>query len=620
MSYTLIDSTRLTPFELVPFTSHGHSYNNNANTADVNSQFNYRLAARLQTLPLNQQGVGGNRLDQCLGVIQSTWTTGSRGLVTLICLINDVSLFDSSTTTTVEAFRSCLVYLTAQSIASITSIAVVFGPGWTSGVSSTANSYVDLAWIGDAAYILIGFTASAGGTVVIKNSAGTTLATVVTGGYGADFTGSVLMSGFGAGNHTVRLTLSSGTATIVGIATLSPTPPVIAWLQEGAITGFTTSQNTLMMTTYPTAMRSMLGGFPSVIQIPFDAGWDSSTMLGSDSKHPNDKGHAYWARRVQAVLAAAIPNFQQGLNRMLAASSNIATYTPPAASYIGAGATIPAQVIGLTATAANQVSLVWSKPNDGGATMTGYVIKFRNPAGSGGYTNLITVPPTQVSYVIGNGLNQSSTDFIVAAQNSIGTGADSASSTCIPGAPIVVIASDAFNEGTSASPVTPTATTVGNKTWNTVVNSGAAVFTANGSSLSVITSSTVPHFIEDSGSANGSISIIIVGGIYCALVFRWTDINNFLVAGLSNNAFFFQKCVAGTFTSIALTSPPVFTTGTQVKAVCNGTTITLVIGGVIVYSGVPGVQATATKHGVGAGANKSLSVSNFLHTDSLLTP
>lgn len=126
--------------------------------------------------------------------------------------------------TTAEAFQSPLAYLTAHAFQGATGSTFVYGPGWTSGTTSIVGFYGDLLFNGDAAYLLVNFVTGAGGTLAVKNAAGTTVASVVTGGHKQNLNGALKLAGFGAGDHTPALPHDGNGNHSWGSHTLPDTP------------------------------------------------------------------------------------------------------------------------------------------------------------------------------------------------------------------------------------------------------------------------------------------------------------------------------------------------------------------------------------------------------------
>lgn len=95
-----------------------------------------------------------------------------------------------------------------------------------------------------------------------------------------------------------------------------------------------------------------------------------------------------------------------------------------------AGATVPAQVTGLTLGVATSTTqpLTWTAPSNGGSAITDYVIQW-SPAGAGTWTTFADGTSTTAATTV-TGLSASTSyDYRVAAVNAIGTGANSSTAT-----------------------------------------------------------------------------------------------------------------------------------------------------------------------------------------------
>jgi|SRR5882724_1321706 len=329
MSFNNARSIKIPSLELVRYDAFGHSYvqgqNNDSGTAFVD-----RFKARQGLGTYSNRGANGTRTDEMLVSIIANHPTDTRGLVSFMGALNDVGAYldVAGATTTKECFRSCLAYLTSRAILAKTDPGFVYNGTWASGASSTVGSYVDFSFTGDGAYVLFAYVTTTGGTATITNVAGsTTYANVTTGSYKQNFNGAVKVAGLGAGSHTVRITVASGTITMVGATIVSANPPIVLWCKEGsypALEAIPTSK-ALLFNNYHPAMAAVVPDFPTCITVPVGAGWDYTTMIGPDLVHPNQKGHAYLAQQME--LALINQPFVQGLNLMTALTSG--TYATP---------------------------------------------------------------------------------------------------------------------------------------------------------------------------------------------------------------------------------------------------------------------------------------------------
>lgn len=323
------------PFlEQVRLWAFGHSYQNGA-TAGPLSQ---RLASRnfMNFSGASNKAAAGTTPGQAVSQIRSaggfnglSGPSTLDGLVTMCSLINNCS----DATTIAEQYRAFFANAVYGPIA-ITTSSFAFTGTWSSGVSSTVGSYFDFAFNGDSAYIATSFfTGGGGGTVTVKYS-GTSDAvaqTVTTGAWAEAFPGVIKLAGFGPGRHTVRVTLTAGTVTILGGLLLASTPPTVLWCKEGAIPAKDSAANTLMTTTVPNAVAPILADFPTVIAVGVDGAWDQNTMI-YDGTHLNDKGLVYWADLMERALAQV--GFRGGQNYTSSTAAGIVNYnTLPAPGY-----------------------------------------------------------------------------------------------------------------------------------------------------------------------------------------------------------------------------------------------------------------------------------------------
>lgn len=313
----------------------GHSFGTANTAADLESTPALRLSMRHLTKTPAINAVGGSLMPDIQAKVAATWPVNSRGLAFIAdgC-VNDRNVYgdDAGATTTREAFRSGLAYLTAAAVQSIATAAFSFDTSWSAGASSTVASVFNFAFTGPTAHLLVGYVATAGGTVEIYDGA-TLLTTITTGGYKRAFTGAVKIAGLGSGTHQLTGKLVSGAATIVGLAIMGDTPPVVVWDNAGNGTGGAAAGARLAL--YQDTCAQVLPDFPTVVRVPAGSGWDVATMLG-DSLHRNDRGNFYAFTQIEAALRAYLgQGFRQGLNalsRMTASTpyvSAIATSAGP---------------------------------------------------------------------------------------------------------------------------------------------------------------------------------------------------------------------------------------------------------------------------------------------------
>jgi len=340
---------------------------------------------------------------------------------------NDVNQYAPAANynTTTEAFRSCCVYATAQKITGF-----VFGPGWTSGTTSTVGSYADFAFTSSSVYLLVQFTTGSGGTITITNSAGATVATINTGSYLQTFTGSVLLSGFSASAATtLRATVTAGTATLVSVAVPAANPPVIVWFSIPN-RGFGTTDTAGAAQVEAQIVADVLPAFPTVMQVTAGPNWNYSSMLNtasSGASHPNSLGNFNNADQIEYALAeyfsanlsSGTYGFVQGPNSLI----NPNAYTIPTPSITLPGATVPAAPGSPATSTVLGITITWTEPTDGGSTLTGYVVQ-TSPTGAGTWTTQATFTnPATLRAVLTTLTGGTAYDVRVAATNAVGTGA-----------------------------------------------------------------------------------------------------------------------------------------------------------------------------------------------------
>lgn len=282
------------------------------------------------------RAVAGTRSDQILSAVKTNWSPNSRGIVGIAAgLFNDSTQYGDTTgtTTAAEAFRSIFEYLTARARVDTNSVSWGFSTGdWTAGASSTVTAEAYLTFTGDAVVLLVEAATGAGGTLLVENETGTDLATITTGGYKQAFTKSVRLTGFGAGTHSIRLTLTAGSATITGALIPGDTPPMVVWLvpPARAISG----ANNTLTASYVAAVTPVADSF-GVFKVTTDGSWSTATMIGPDQGHPNDLGNSYLADLIDKAVRATDPQIHQGLNQLTQKGAS-AAYTAPAMAYPGA--------------------------------------------------------------------------------------------------------------------------------------------------------------------------------------------------------------------------------------------------------------------------------------------
>ncbi|HEX7824757.1 MAG TPA: SGNH/GDSL hydrolase family protein, partial [Mycobacterium sp.] len=408
LSATMDAAVGLIPaLENVPAQGFGHSFLASAVNlnpgpgADIGGHALERVAIRCRTAAMSNLAQGGTRSDQILTSIQTNRTPNTRGIVFLGGgHRNDQNYYTNATpnyATVAAVFRSIFANLTARQYDLYSSAAFQFGAGWASGSSSTAGAYVDVAFAGDRAFIAFSAVTGAGGTFIVKNAANATIATVTTGGYGVAFRGMAEVSGLGAGNHTVRVIVQSGTVGIAGIVIPAATPPLIVWELEPPYNEAVVSGGALANTVnagYQAATTAVAAEFSwaSIVTVTAPPTWDASVDTTPDGVHPSASGHRKIADWAITRMKAAGVTFRQGLNWLTGTEADPTTYTVPTVAYQKTGATAPAAPV-LTATTGIAIAHTWNLPDDGGATLTSLVLEY-SANGTTGWATKATYGPT----------------------------------------------------------------------------------------------------------------------------------------------------------------------------------------------------------------------------------
>jgi hypothetical protein len=603
--------------------AYGHSYIF-GDQERTGSKWVDRIASRGRTLAITNRGVNGYRSTQTAQKILQTWTPGSRGLVLLQSIVNDVRIFQGASNgpaTTREAFRAILAYLSSLAAQQETSGNLQYSGTWSTVAdpnasggnvkkTTTIGDYVDVAWNGDSCYVLTQFTTSAtAGTITATRSGDqAVVSTTDTGSYYETTPAVIPLTGFGAGDHTVRLKLTAGSAFVVdALLVPNPAPPVIVIAKEGPVLKFNGSYvgteaagNTALLTQYTPVIDTVTAAFPNVLVTPNGgpAGWDPNTMTVADGLHPNPKGSAAIADAVMKVLGR--PGFAEGLNPL----GTLPAVTTPIPSYAAGAPAAPAQVTGLTVnpSADQAVTLNWSTPANNGALITDYTIQYR--IGTGSWTTFAHTASTATTATISGLTNGTTYGFRVAAVNSVGTGSYSAEVTQAAMAYYFV---DDFNR---ADANTLGTTSFGSKAWaiaaGTVAAPATAVWSISSGKAYTSNSQADATAVVTSNSADGTLEMTIstqsIGsGSYgdSGLVSRYQDQDNFwlLYADRVAAVYKVMKKSGGTFTTLTTSAVPL-ANGDVLKTVMNGNVQTFYVNGVQIHTVTDSAFATSVKHGM----------------------
>lgn len=402
-----------------------------------------RVARTHRMLTPVNRGVSGARFRDIFDRIAATWTPNTRGLVLIgDGTINNIQAYPATAAgyaTAREAFRALLAFLSDRSVrvaADSPAAGMAFGPSWTAtsdGFTGGVGAYVDIAWNSNELDVFCEYVTGAGGTIEFRNPAGTLIATGTTGGYSESITGVIVVPSQGAGAHTVRATVTAGTVKIRRAGARAATPPVIVWDKAGPIPFGGTAVGTTQLRASQAQEILAAQAFDNVIVSDNDVPqWDMDEMISADTAHRSDAGQRFATETMNDALRSAITDYQQGLNAVELYTAD-APHVTPTAAYTGPGAVAPATPV-LSAVAGFQVRLTWTRPSDGGSTLTGYLIQ-SSPAGAGTWTTLATITnPAATAYTVESGLTPASSyDFRIRASNAIGSGSYSATSTATAG-------------------------------------------------------------------------------------------------------------------------------------------------------------------------------------------
>jgi hypothetical protein len=565
--------------------------------------------------------------------ILTTWTPGARGLVLLMGVMNDLQKYNTDAAgpaTLRESLRAALAVLTSGAIYGANHSCLVYNGAWAAGPTAnvyggstkrttTIGDHVDFSFNGDSAYLLTQFVGDgSGGTVTItKTGTGAQAAQAVTNGYttqlgtysGGSTPGVIRLSGFGAGPHSVRATLTAGTGfTVNGVIIPNPNAPTVAVVKEGPAAAYlaapyntdVSAGNAALTGTYEPAMDPAIADFPSVVATPTGgpSDWDAASMSGADGLHPNDKGSFSLANA--AIKALSTVSWRDGLNWQ----GNAFTDTPTTPAYTTAGATAPAAPAA-TALAAQQISVSWGQVADNGATISGYTVRY-SLAGANSWTTFGTFGPTTLSTIITTGLTAgSSYDIQVSATNAAGQSAWSASATAVAGTAVVIYTADTFNKADAS---TLGVATTGGQTWATANASTQYAINGNTAKVTTVTEATAPGDVYiDDGQVNGAIKVTLLDTLTSkGLTFRGSGTNNstayLFYRSAATTLTFAKRTGVNAYTTIqAATGQPAAAAGDVLSVVMNGTSFTFKLNGATVMTVTDATYQTGTRHGIWSG-------------------
>lgn len=337
------------PIERAMLYVYGHSYTVDiANAHTPGATYADRVISR-DRMQSSRRGVGGDTIMNTWGRVtngganaSTAWKPGSRGIVILDCMLNDVRRYGSDPIALAaykQMLRSILYFLTAGQVTDETS-GVVYSGTWTRPAlqeayggflqyTSAAGAYADITWTGDSCVIITyGLATGQAGGVTQVSVGGTIVGTYDLRNYlpaGAAILYApfpIKLSGYGPGAHTARLTnmVAGGSGYVDAVLTPSATPPAILVMKDPVLANWALYSpfnvgSDAARNSYAAAVDEIVAEFPTAIAVDGNSGWDKTTMIASqDSVHPNDRGHARLADLVDAALKVKITDFVPGVH------------------------------------------------------------------------------------------------------------------------------------------------------------------------------------------------------------------------------------------------------------------------------------------------------------------
>lgn len=323
------------PIELVPIYTYGHSYAAGIGATGSGSYVS-RLTARTRAASSSNRAVSGYLMrDTLLAAITGagSWTPGTKGLVVIDSVLNDVCRVPSSGDAInrlgfQEALRSLLRVLRCSAWIDETDASIVYGGSWSSaslgglrgGTAQTNTSGGTMTITTTARNICLvqlGFDIAAPRTFTYTVNGGSPVTVDCSGrqGYGGfnDFT--VPIYGMPAGTNTIVVTNGSQQNWFDGYLVMAnPNPPGIVVTKDVPISsaGFNSVTSD---TNHTAAVLAIYNGYVSsiVAEAEFADGtivvadpgpaFDYTTMIGVDTVHPNNIGHAVYADAIQRATS-----------------------------------------------------------------------------------------------------------------------------------------------------------------------------------------------------------------------------------------------------------------------------------------------------------------------------
>ncbi|PTL73810.1 hypothetical protein C1I63_13835 [Rathayibacter caricis DSM 15933] len=340
-----------------------------------------RVQRRMGLAVVAQKGVAGRTIGDISNLLiqpassaatttnKWAWQTYSKGVASVVCTVNDLTLFQGSAASKrgyLYAWRATLAALTARSLGASTLAQWVYSAGWTkelaagtatSTAGATPGSTSGSRWttttanaFAEFSYVDIGGTALGNGVDVflVARAAGAGVATIAVDGTtvgtldltqptAQDCIAVFSIRGRSAGTHTVRVTHTSGASlTVDSYRIPHPEPITVLVLGEPPVAPATTDYPGYLadLASWKGELAAICATFPTVQFLDLAPGWDTATMLSDDGgdgitgrKHPSDKGSAFIASAIESKLKDLA--FTRGTN--IHPGSVTTVYTAPTA-------------------------------------------------------------------------------------------------------------------------------------------------------------------------------------------------------------------------------------------------------------------------------------------------
>lgn len=627
-------------FELQPMRVIAHSWGAADTNATPGTRFWQRIANRFRMGTVTNTSVSGRTIGDLSNLALSganAWAVRTKALVTLVCTINDRTLFGLTTAARAgyrHAWRSLLSLLTANGVVASNTSYFSFVGTWiketvvgvatdaqgqiansTGGVrwkTTTVGDYYEFTFTGTAVDAVLVARAGAGAGLVTFTEGATSLGSLdLTQGTAQDCTAIFPIRGLAAGNHNVRATLTSGASLTVDSYRIPSTAPVpIAVLGEPPVipkpADIDPTHYAADVEVYKSDLATVVAEFPSAKYVDLNTpSWNPATMLVTDAdgghKHPNDAGCAYIAG-VLADALRAMP-YSQGLNITTSPTGYPAAYAPPAGPDIAAGGGQDGTGFSGVAVAPDNTQFTATWPRIAApAGTTDWSVRYRTSAGPGAWVTT-TVGGTTKSKVVTGLTNGTSYDVQVAAVIGATVQPYSLSSVVFVGP---TSATENFNGADSATSLNGKTTTTGGLVWQILgtgstagINGNRGYVSAGGNTFLVVDTG------RKAGTDQGILALMPAANIggFCVAA---SDENNGLYISYRESSVKFTyslvKRIGGTPTTVVTTdiAPAVNDVISWTRSGPNGESVSVRVNGteIMTYTITDAVLYNSTKRGV----------------------